>query len=497
MKETRKNWIRDIVAWAQSDSQHFIFWVNGIPGSGKTALAQTIAQHPDIMPLLVSFISFTPDVRMSNYPAGHSNVHVGKQSDPHIHPHRVVELIAYRLAGVCDRVAVELVSRLHKPKQSFRDFFTELILEPLKAAAESGELNVGMVIILDALDQFGTSEDRKDFIQLLSGLSENFPKLPRHLRFLITSRPEADLVDALSSKNHIIEKRLDVNSEESKKDVSAFIKAEMEELASKYLQGSERDENIRKWCDAADGLFLWASTAIQKTRRSLYPSQVLCSLADDEKPSILRDEYKRALESVELEWDEDMKHWFAELFALILPKRRKITVELLDLLLELGGNSPEPHLSKLQSFISYSKQDSIHIHHKTFAHYYLQSSKQDPDVPWYIDVPRTRKPVVLHCFAAMEVLAFDMYGSITGPGNNNVASKEIRPPTHYACLHWADHLKDAGFSSDVLNGLRSFLDERLLFWLEVLSREQEFAALASQVLQHAVEWVSVSFCTFV
>ena len=54
-------------------------------------------------------------------------------------------------------------------------------------------------------------------------LGSDFVGLPSRVHFLVTSRPEADLVQALSSKDHIQEKVLDVHTVESKRDVSIYI----------------------------------------------------------------------------------------------------------------------------------------------------------------------------------------------------------------------------------------------------------------------------------
>lgn len=97
-----------------------------------------------------------------------------------------------------------------------------------------------IVIILDALDEFGTSKSRAPLLQLLSA---EFNSLPRRARFLITSRPEADLVLALSSKPHICEAKLDIDTEASRHDVSLYISTRMKELVpAKSAQGSTWDE---------------------------------------------------------------------------------------------------------------------------------------------------------------------------------------------------------------------------------------------------------------
>ena len=91
----------------------------------------------------------------------------------------------------------------------------------------------------------------------------------------------------------------------------------------------------------------------------------------------------------------------------------------------------------------------------------------------------------------MEALHFDMCGAVTRLANNEVAIGDIQPHIIYACLYWADHLKGAEFSDVVSKCLYSFLSERLLFWLEVLSHLKEFSRVASLALLRAIDWISV------
>ena len=92
MASTRTEWIAEIVAWTKSDSAQIIFWINGIPGSGKSTIAQTIAQHPDILFMLISHIVFKRE---------------------NTRRHDILKLIAYRLAERNAKIAEEIASRLH------------------------------------------------------------------------------------------------------------------------------------------------------------------------------------------------------------------------------------------------------------------------------------------------------------------------------------------------------------------------------------------------
>ena len=52
------------------------------------------------------------------------------------------------------------MSRLHERMLTLRDAFVNLILEPLKSVETAGLLEEPIIIILDGLNEYGTSESR-------------------------------------------------------------------------------------------------------------------------------------------------------------------------------------------------------------------------------------------------------------------------------------------------------------------------------------------------
>lgn len=476
MPGTRTEWIERIISWllSDADSEQNMLWVNGIPGSGKSTLAHTITRHPAIKKYLVSHIFFKRETTRR---------------------HDIISLIAYRLALSNAAVASGIAARLNMPRLGLHEEFTNLILDPLVEAANEGNITEPIVIILDALDEYGTSETRAEFMNLLS---HDFSKLPRRVRFLITSRPEEDLVRALSQRAHIHEEILAVNTDESKRDVSLYITARMKELVpAKSATGPKWDEMMTTFGNAADGLFIWASVAIQLVKSSDRRYKKICALASNEERLTLDDLYRKALAVTGVNWKStDSRDNFAMLFCLILPNRGSLTIDLFDLLFLFEGDTSEAILVKLQPFLSFGRFKSIQIHHKTFTDFIMSPNRTTKE-PWYIDLRKWNNFVVRHCFLAMNELIFDMVGGVTGSGDSELSVGDIQPHLVYASHYWAEHLKDAEFSDEVLELLCSFLNQNLLHWFEMLSLTKEFSRVAYHALSIAIDWVSVSshqFC---
>ena len=81
----------------------------------------------------------------------------------------------------------------------------KLVLDPLSEI----HLPPTVVVIIDALDGYGTTDDRAT---LLSVLAQDFVNLPVYIRTAIVSRVESDIYNAFESQHHILTLELDIPS---------------------------------------------------------------------------------------------------------------------------------------------------------------------------------------------------------------------------------------------------------------------------------------------
>ena len=132
----------------------------------------------------------------------------------------------------------------------------QLIIGPSKEIHSVGPL----VVVVDAIDESGGVEDRQ---QLLDALSQQFTErnLPSNLRFLISARPESDILDALPAGPEIVHKHLgDVPQATIDEDIAKFVYHSLQ----KYPELESSWPN-QKWChllvQQSQRLFQWASTA--------------------------------------------------------------------------------------------------------------------------------------------------------------------------------------------------------------------------------------------
>ena len=132
----------------------------------------------------------------------------------------------------------------------------QFIIGPSKRLDAIGHL----IVVIDALDESGDQASRRLLLQTVSKqITEN--ALPTNLRFLITARPESDILAALSSGSHLVHKQMgDIPKEIVDGDIERFIHHSLHQYPE--LESSWPN---KEWCRLlvchSQRLFQWASTA--------------------------------------------------------------------------------------------------------------------------------------------------------------------------------------------------------------------------------------------
>ena len=198
---TRIDILEEIISWAHDHSSVNVGWLRGPAGSGKsTMIAQTIADQFRLLKLLGAYTFYTR-----------------AKSNPGL----VLRMLAYQLARhspIIARHMSDAVKDMGIISASMEIQFETLFRKALTEASK--EIDSPIVIILDALDECGTSQDRRGLMQVLGKLHE----LPKTFRFLITSRSETDIKNTLRVFKMIT---LDPDSADSRDDVYMFLGQDM------------------------------------------------------------------------------------------------------------------------------------------------------------------------------------------------------------------------------------------------------------------------------
>ena len=215
LRGTREGILNEIEHWTEDVNQPPVFWLNGLAGTGKSTIAQTISERMFASGCLgASFFCSRSFEDRSNL-----------QHNP-------------------DIVHESLQEQMHK-----------LLVGPLQSAG------VSTVIVIDALDE---CKDRDPESAILLVLGQLVSKIPC-VKFFITSQPEMHIVSGFYGTllkgltnvfvlHHV--EHYDVDS-----DIRHYLNHELSKLA-RWAQGWPTDEHIDLLCQRAAGFFVYAVATV-------------------------------------------------------------------------------------------------------------------------------------------------------------------------------------------------------------------------------------------
>lgn len=495
----------DIHDWIDSKSTQNIYWLHGVAGSGKSTIATTIADELRETHRLGAFLFFGRDAGKPE------DVFNRKKSDPK----EVIRTIAFQLAKTNPVIATHVADGALgiTLDSSIAGMFEKLILDPLEAVSFAPNFEGPIVIMLDALDECGTESTR---VELLRVLEMNFSKLPHGVRILITSRPIPDLRAVFSNTVSVRVVQLDHESEASRRDVSAYLSHKLTELFKSTRVRTAREdkllvENIRILCEAARGLFVWASTSYRHIAESKDGEfNALANLVENiqsqarSEPKFGLDELYSNILKTQIQWDnEDIKLRFQRVLYLVLEDKLTLSIEDVDDILNLSPRTSSSFIvTNLQSVLAYTPGSRSRIRplHASFSDF-LKSDEQKQQ-PWYIDVTENSRYFTQQCCDSFDnmdrLLRFNICDFETSyklnidiPELQSRIKEKISVELKDACVSWAKQLHILPFSPTVVDKLSHFLQNHMLFWLEVLSLIGE-AGMAPSMLVDAIRWTAVS-----
>ncbi|KAL5526090.1 hypothetical protein ACEPAG_7428 [Sanghuangporus baumii] len=473
---TRQEYLDPIMEFLFAETSPNILWLTGAAGSGKSTIAVTAFEKCGAKKCSPAYMFFERE-----------------KSDPS----SVIRTIACMLASHYPSVAPHIFDALESNKTicaiAIKNQFEKLLLEPLQAFPNS--VKGPIVIVLDALDECGSVEQRRELLQMLK---TGFTELPSKVRVLVTSRPEGDMMEGLPRNDRIRHIELDHTTEGSRHDVDLFIQQEMAKALGKQVSKG----NLRVLCDAADGLFIWASTAVKMVQGAVKPRRSLEKLVNDIRSvgsNGIDSLYATVLKGSGI-WDDnsDSKDEGMAVLGIILVAKEAMTGTVIESFLGLEEDTVDSVLRRLRSVVSYEPGKPIRLHHASFADYLL-SSQSSGDEAWHVDEVVQKQAVTERCFDIMaKELHFNMCDLESSfvlnrdiPDLQTRIANNIRPELDYACRFWGVHLCELS-KSDVSTGLKdrmkTFGNEHLLYWFEVLSMTGQFNRVAIRALYDASMW---------
>lgn len=468
MPDTRKGILESIISWAKhpinEDATHHtpnMYWLYGIPGIGKTRVANSICAmlHQENM-LGGSFFCRHDDPLRSD-------------------PKYVLSRFIFKLAGMWRPYRKLIIDKLQKDSNLnptsagpmiFLQLFNELIEPPVSP----------LVLVIDAFDECGRPETREAILNVLSQASSKFP----WIRVIITSRPEKDIqtffqktinTDLYLSQDLAVDK-------DAEQDIALFARTQFSLIAqdTNLPDNWPGEELLGRIISRAGGLFIYIKTVRRLLKDELDPENILAEIIDGTSGNPEGTLYKLYSMAIDSRIGENKKPFCQAIRVIIaVAPYRPLCDATVAALAGLKVNIVQTLVDRLSSLLyrDTTEQGGIRVRHLSIIDFLTgPNCRQDVQV----NVDQANLGVGLACLSTMNR---DLKFNICELESSHLANDEVKDlarrieanisdALQYSCIYWASHLSRVQKATDSkLNSLLEefFKDIRPLYWMEILS----------------------------
>ncbi|VUC32280.1 unnamed protein product [Clonostachys rosea] len=475
---TRSGILSDIREWTDDPYAKSIFWLNGMAGTGKSTISRTVARSlAQTHSLGASFF----------FKRGESN-----RGDSGLFFSTLAFQLASNVPGYGQALKRILNDNPTLTDKSLRDQFNRFLVEPLSSLSIYTEKPTPLILIVDALDECANDNDIRMIIYLLSS-TELFPNRSWRLRTFLTSRPELPIRLGFGAvrgtfqdlilhniPNHIVEQ-----------DILVFLRDKMENIRSDYnLTVSQHRQlpsdwpgqvNIQLITSMATPLFIVAATVCRfvSERRSGSPREQLAKIVNypsGHEASKLEGIYLPILDQTiaglsVTERDIALSD-FRYIVGTIILAYTPLSSRGLASFLQISEEKVESRLDLLHSCLNVPSEPELPVRllHLSFRDFLVDPSRKGQTMFW-VDQRATHFEIAERCLEIMDRL---LQRDICQISHNESRvdfgdfqkGQKVPEELEYACLHWVDHLVQAGESLRDDHRVYRFLGNHLLHWIE-------------------------------
>ena len=495
LKGTRENVLSEIESWTKDPNKSPVFWLNGLAGTGKSTIAQTVSERAFADGMLGASFFCSRDFE--------------DRSDLQF----IFPSLAFQLAHKYREFRAVLVPLLQSdPDVVYESLYSQmekLIVEPLRST------DVSTVIVIDALDECTDEEPQSAILSVMGRLVEEVPKV----KFFITGRPEPRIrsgfrLELLRPLTDVFVLH-DVHPSLINNDIRLFLGHELSELARRrHLDGWPTDEHVDLLCRRAAGLFIYAVATVKFLDSKTHPPRqrldIIANLPECTVPegktrfnpkttidSLYSSIFQIAFSDEDPEVYSKVRSTVGAVILLVNPLPPSAITELI-------GLDPEQvilFLALVQSLLTFDEDPSqpVKPFHKSFPDFITDPSRC-LDTRFYISPGDSHLELARNCLRLMNngleqnLLSLPKYALNSEVKDLQQRVRDrISVALEYACRSWHSHLtKTTGDVTSIISDLRFFLEVKFLAWLEVVS---VLGTVRGAVvgLEKLVPWLEVCF----
>ena len=472
LANTRVELQRHIMEWAKDRNGKPIFWLNGMAGTGKSTIARTVAQSfADQGQLGASFFFKTGGGDRGNASRFFTTI--------------AIDLMAH-LPGLILSIRKAIDADPGISEKALKDQFEKLILQPLSETKQTPPKALGLVVVIDALDECEREDDVRAILQLLSRTKDISPV---SLRVFVTSRPELPIRLGFKQMSDGTYQDLilhDVPKKTIRRDIALFLEHELGEIREQRSLSPDwpSKDQIQVLVEMAIPLFIFAATACRYIRDNRdNPKKrldIVLQYQTATQLSKLDRTYLPILNQLFDDEDEVDKERrtseFQEIVGSIIVLESPLSIPSLAHLLNIPKEDINCRLDLLHSVLSIPVNEDMPVRllHLSFRDFLLNPQKRGKS-PFWVDERETHERLASNCLQLMsttlkrDICDLQAPGTLTTEIESSRVLQCLSPEVQYACIYWVQHIQKSGAQLYDNDQVHLFLQKHLLYWLEALS----------------------------
>ena len=476
LKGTRGVILDEIDLWTRDFTRQSVYWLNGLAGTGKSTIAQTIAERTFGDGRLGASFFCSRDFE-------------DRRNLQLIFPTLAVQLA--RRYTAFRSIFVPLVqSDPEIADETLYGQMKKLIVQPL---AKSG---ISTIIVIDALDECEDEEEQPASV-ILSVLGRLVADIPK-AKFFITGRPESRIRKGfrlpLLAKATDVFVLHEVKPSQVNNDIRLFFNHNFSEFRTHEpgLEDWPTEDQIDLLCERAAGLFVYAVATVRFITQKLNnPKRQLDSLLYSPENTMFEGKTKfKGKATLDLLYLSILQQAFGDnnpesdprvqsILGSVILVVNPLSPSAIAILLGLEPGDVFPFLSSMSSLLVF--REDIHYpvrpFHKSFPDFIVDPSRCT-NPRFCISLHDQHAKLLVGCIELMnQRLEKNMCKLPDGVINSEVedlkerVEEYIDPALQYACKSWHKHLIEVTPSNKdhIILLLNQFLETKFVFWLEVLS----------------------------
>ena len=465
MRGTRRFVLNQVISWATKQSgqkkESNTYWIYGLPGIGKTALAHSIcAGLHEKNHLAGAFFCRRDDEKLNE-------------------PRNILPTLIYKLAMIFPPFRRLVAERLHDNPNltsgSMKPFLLLGLIRKLPCPPKRT-----LVFVIDAVDECGDSHTRPGILRTLIHTAAYAP----WLKIIITSRPGVDIhhfFDSLIGSSH---ERYDLTADkEAPSDLRTFASMRFELVESKQSLSHDWPDSLlfSQVISRAGGLFIFIEVITRAIAQCKPPpyEYLTATLEDLEGTGLtsLYGLYSSILKAQIVHSTAEFQRMIKVI--LLVAPHRPLCEETIAELAAVSLDLVRTWMINLDPLLYRDSEANggIRVRHSSVAGFFLSD---DHHSAYHFDLREANVELGITCLEKMiEQLRFNICKlEDSRLANADVHDLRLRirqnvsDALQYSSLYWSNHLCFNGDNRDqhVWERLRQFFEgPYVLFWIEALS----------------------------